>query len=129
MDLQLPKQALNHLTQILNSRLRLSYFPLQWKVSVIVLLPKLNKHQIFHSPPLIIKLCEKLIISYVLKLINDKNIIPHNQFGFRNKHSTIHQVHRITDPFPTLLKISVLQFCSMSPMPLIKSCIPDTYFN
>lgn len=40
---ELSKKALIHLTYILNSILRLSYFPLQWKVSVIILIPKPGK--------------------------------------------------------------------------------------
>jgi len=101
---QLPKKAIIHLTHILNSILRLSYMPLQWKVSVIILFPKPGKPPDITSSyrpisllPFFSKLCEKLIIKRISQLVNDKNIIPHTQFGFRNKHSTIHQIHRLTD--------------------------------
>jgi hypothetical protein len=47
--------------------------------------------------PLFTKLCEKLIVKQISVFINDKKLIPHTQFGFRNKHSTIHHIHRLTD--------------------------------
>jgi len=43
------------------------------------------------------KLYEKLIIKRISQIVSDKNIIPNTQFGFRNKHSTIHQIHSLTD--------------------------------
>jgi len=42
---ELSKKALMHLTHILNSILRLSYFPLQWKILLIILIPKPGKPQ------------------------------------------------------------------------------------
>jgi len=78
--------------------------PLQWKVSVIILSLKPSKppdipssYQPVSLLPFFPKLCEKFIIKRISQLVNDKNIIPHTQFGFRNKHSTIHQIHRLTD--------------------------------
>jgi len=78
--------------------------PLQWKVSVIILFPKPGKppdipssYRPINLLPFFAKLCEKLIIKRISQFVNDKNIIPHTQFGFRNKHSTIHQIHRLTD--------------------------------
>lgn len=101
---QLTKKALIHLTHILNSILRLSYFPLQWKVSVIILFPKPGKPPDIPSSyrpisllPFFAKLCEKLVIRRISKIVSDKKIIPDTQFGFRAKHSTIHQIHRLTD--------------------------------
>jgi hypothetical protein len=40
---QLSNKVLIHLNHIINSILRLSYFPLRWKVSVIILIPKPGK--------------------------------------------------------------------------------------
>ncbi|KAL4119930.1 hypothetical protein QTP88_012684 [Uroleucon formosanum] len=88
---QLPKTALIHLTHILNSILRLSYFPIQWKISLIILIRPIS------LLPFFAKLCEKMILKRISKIINDNQIIPHTQFGFQNKHSTIHQIHRLTD--------------------------------
>ncbi|VVC31114.1 Reverse transcriptase domain [Cinara cedri] len=101
---QLPKTALIHLTHILNSILRLSYFPIQWKVSLIILIPKPGKppdtpssYRPISLLHFFVKLCEKMILKRISNIINDKKIIPCTQFGFQDKHSTIHQVHRLID--------------------------------
>jgi len=78
--------------------------PLQWKVWVIILFPKLGKPPDIPSSyrpisllPFFAKLCEKLIIKRISQLVSDKIRIPHTQFGFRNKHSTIQLIHRLSD--------------------------------
>ena len=47
--------------------------------------------------PVMSKLFEKLLIKRLKPIIERKNLIPNHQFGFRSKHSTIHQVHRVTN--------------------------------
>jgi hypothetical protein len=47
--------------------------------------------------PVMSKLFEKLLIKRLKPIIERKNLIPNHQFGFRSKHSTIDQVHRITN--------------------------------
>ena len=42
------------------------------------------------------KVCEKLLISRLESVIADRKIIPNFQYGFRKKHSTIAQVHRVS---------------------------------
>jgi hypothetical protein len=78
--------------------------PLQWKVSVIILFPKPGKppdipslYRPISLLPFFSKLCEKLIIKRISQIASDLNVIPHTQFGFRNEHSTEHQIHRLTD--------------------------------
>ena len=39
---------------------------------------------------------EKLFIKRLKPLIQERNLIPDHQFGFRSRHSTLEQVHRIT---------------------------------
>ena len=46
--------------------------------------------------PILPKLFEKLFLKRLKPILDEKQIIPTHQFGFRNKHSTIDQVHRIT---------------------------------
>jgi hypothetical protein len=47
--------------------------------------------------PIMPKLFEKFILKRLKPIINEKYMVPTHQFGFRNNHSTIDQVHRITD--------------------------------
>jgi hypothetical protein len=46
--------------------------------------------------PVLSKRFEKVLLKRLKPILDEKQIIPTYQFGFRNNHSTIHQVHRIT---------------------------------
>jgi len=46
--------------------------------------------------PILSKLFKKLLLKRLKPKLDEKQIIPTHQFGFRNKHWTIDQVHRIT---------------------------------
>ena len=41
------------------------------------------------------KVYEKVLLLRIRSIIKAKNLIPDIQFGFREKHSTIEQVHRV----------------------------------
>ncbi|KAL4156051.1 hypothetical protein QTP88_000092 [Uroleucon formosanum] len=99
---KLPKKALLMLTHIYNSMLRLSYFPLLWKFSVIIMILKPGKppdspksYRPISLLPLFSKIFEKIILKRILPVIESN--LPNNQFGFRHNHSTIHQIHRLVD--------------------------------
>ncbi|KAL1487554.1 hypothetical protein ABEB36_015773 [Hypothenemus hampei] len=47
--------------------------------------------------PTISKLFEKILLKRLKPVIDNNKIIPDHQFGFRERHSTIDQVHRITN--------------------------------
>jgi len=100
----LPKKAIILLTYIHNSILRLSHIPSTWKNSILILIDKLGKPP--ESPssyrpisllPSLSKIFEKVLLKRIYLIINDLNIIPNTQFGFKNKCSTLHQVYKITD--------------------------------
>ena len=100
---ELPPKAFRFITILINSIFRISHFPAQWKVAQIILIPKPGKAAEFvtsYRPisllPILSKISEKLIIKRLNKILEDKNIIPAHQFGFRNKHSTVEQVNRVT---------------------------------
>ena len=42
------------------------------------------------------KLLEKLFLNKLKPIIARDNLIPSHQFGFREHHSTVDQIHRIT---------------------------------
>ena len=58
--------------------------------------------------PVISKIFEKILLKRLKSVI--ENLIPDHQFGFRSKHSTIDQVHRITDIIEKALENK--QICS-----------------
>ncbi|KAL4103436.1 hypothetical protein QTP88_018813 [Uroleucon formosanum] len=100
----LPKKSILFLTQIFNAMLRLSYFPILWKYSTIILILKPKKppdspasYRPISLLPILSKLFEKLLLKRILPIVDTANILPNSQFGFRNSHSTVHQVHRLVD--------------------------------
>lgn len=101
---QLTRKALVKLTNLINATFRLKYVPRFWKVAEVIMILKPGKepHEITsYRPisllPIMAKLFERLLYKRLKPIIELRNIIPSHQFGFRNKHSTIDQVHRITD--------------------------------
>ncbi|KAL4084132.1 hypothetical protein QTP88_027967 [Uroleucon formosanum] len=107
----LPKKAIVLLTYIYNAIIRLSYFPLSWKFSQIVMfakpekLPDIpNSYRPISLLPYLSKICERLILKRLSPHILENNILPPAQFGFRAKHNTIHQVHRVVDAISTSLE-------------------------
>ena len=47
--------------------------------------------------PVFSKILEKIIYDRLKPTIEKEKLIPDYQFGFRNKHSTIEQMHRIVN--------------------------------
>ncbi|KMQ93693.1 reverse transcriptase [Lasius niger] len=99
---ELPEKALRFLTIIYNAILRLNHFPVQWKVAQIILLPKPGKnleditsYRPISLLPVAAKVFEKLLLKRIRPELEKNNFIPDHQFGFRQQHSTIEQVHRI----------------------------------
>lgn len=100
----LPRKAIVKLTTIINATFRLKYVPDVWKVAEVIMIPKPGKPLHLASSyrpisllPIISKLFEKLLLKRLKPIIEERKLIPNYQFGFREKHSTIDQVHRITD--------------------------------
>ncbi|KAL4096831.1 hypothetical protein QTP88_021714 [Uroleucon formosanum] len=60
--------------------------------------------------PFFSKICEKLILKRLSSHVILNNVLPHSQFGFRCKHSTIHQVHRVVDAISSSLEKK--QYCT-----------------
>jgi hypothetical protein len=108
---ELPRKGIVFLTQIFNSILRVSAFPIQWKHSTIKMILKPGKppHETTSYRPISLlpvcsKLFEKLLYRRLLPIISQNNILPNHQYGFRHQHSTLHQLHRICDYVATSLE-------------------------
>lgn len=107
----LPDKSINLLTLIFNSILRLSYFPTTWKHSKIILIPRPDKppdipsfYRTISLLPTFTKIIKIILLKRLLPLSDKFNIIPNHQFGFRSKHSTIHQFHRAVNLISTSMK-------------------------
>ena len=100
----LPDEAIAYLTQIINCIIKLAHFPQCWKSARVVCLPKPGKDPKFpqnYRPISLLNTMAKITESVILKKINkhliSKNILIKEQFGFRGKHSTTHQLVRLTE--------------------------------
>jgi hypothetical protein len=101
--IELPRKALVKLTNLINASFRLKYVPQLWKVAEVIMIPKPDKlpHETSYRPifllPIMSNLFKELLLKSLKIIIEERNLIPDHQFGFRNQHSTIDQVHRITN--------------------------------
>lgn len=100
---ELPRKGIVKLTYLINAAFRLRYVPMQWKVTEVIMILKPGKppnekttYRQYHCCQLFPRCFEKLFLKGLKSIIEEKNLIPSHQFGFRNRHSTIDQVHRIT---------------------------------
>ena len=96
--------AIKVLSYIFNAIFRMGYFPPIWKISLIIMIPKVGKdltncssYRPISLTPSMSKLFERVLLAKLQKFLETKNVIPHHQFGFRAKHGTIEQVNRITN--------------------------------
>lgn len=98
----LPFKGIVFLTLIFNSILRLQYFPSQWKCAEIIMVLKPSKpinevssYRPISLLPIFSKIFERLLLKRLLPVLEKNSIIPDHQFGFRHKHGTPEQCHRI----------------------------------
>lgn len=99
-----PRKAVVKLSNLINASFRLHYVPSMWKVAEVIMIQKPGKppheassYRPISLLPILSKVFEKLLILRMNPIIENKKLIPNHQFGFRTKHSTIDQVHRITN--------------------------------
>lgn len=100
---KLSQKGLKILVSIFNACLTHGYFPKMWKFAQIIVIHKPGKPSSAPSSyrpisllPTMSKVLEHIIKRRLVKFMNDSNLIPPHQFGFREKHSTTHQLLRIT---------------------------------
>lgn len=99
----LPSSAIRMLKKIFNAVITLRHIPSSWKKAEIIVLLKPGKppadpgsYRPISLLPLIGKLFEKLFIKRLNKVVHDKSLLIDEQFGFRNKHGTLEQLHRVS---------------------------------
>lgn len=90
------------LTKIFNKCFSSSYWPKNFKIAKVIPILKAGKPSIEASSyrPISLlsatgKLLEKVLQKRLINVIEEKNLLPNFQFGFRRGHSTVHQAARI----------------------------------
>jgi hypothetical protein len=112
-----PIIGIKYLTQLFNAVLLKGYFPAQWKVTQIILILKpgnppneLTSYRPISLLPIVSKVFEKLLLKWLLPVVANNRLIPNHPFGFRQRHSTIKQTHRIVQRISEALENK--QYCS-----------------
>lgn len=143
----LPNRALRSITLIFNAILRTGYFPAQWKVAEIIVIPKPGKppnevssYRPISLLPLLSKIFEKLLLTKLQPYLSD--LFPQHQFGFRRGHSTTEQVHRVCHKISEALEEK--HYCSVAFLDIkqafdkvwhigllfkIKQMLPHTFYS
>jgi hypothetical protein len=113
----LPIKAIVLLCTIFNAILRLSYFPTTWKYAEILMIHKprkppqeLSSYRPNSLLPVTSKVLERLLLQRIHANHELLTTLPEHQFGFRERHSTTHQVHRIINEISKILEEK--KFCN-----------------
>lgn len=100
----MPPRGINFLAYIINSCLKLNYFPPRWKHARVVPIPKhgkdLSKPENFRPISLLCslsKILERVILNRLNSHIELEKIIPDEQHGFRKKFSTTSQLAKLIE--------------------------------
>ena len=98
----LPTKGLLMLLMLINATIRLMHVPDSWKIAEMIMIAKPGKattevksYRPISLLPIMSKLFEKLLLKRLKPMMEEKKLLPNHQFGFREKHSTIEQVHRL----------------------------------
>lgn len=97
-------KALAFLSSLFNACMRIGYFPATWKLAHILMFPKQgqNKKNCSNYRPISLlptlsKLLEKVVAERLKIRLNERQIIPPEQFGFRQGQSAVQQLQRISE--------------------------------
>lgn len=98
----LPPKGIEYLQFIFNSCLKLNSFPKIWKHAKVIPIPKPSKpaNELSSYRPIsllstISKIFERILLSRINDHLEDNNIIPNQQCGFRTGRSTSHQLIKV----------------------------------
>ncbi|TLM25096.1 reverse transcriptase family protein, partial [Acinetobacter baumannii] len=100
----LPAQLITMLATILNAAMTNCIFPAAWKEADVIGIHKPGKpknetasYRPISLLPAIGKLYERLLRKRLWDFVSANKILIDEQFGFRARHSCVHQVHRLTE--------------------------------
>lgn len=99
---QLPEKSIKQLEHIINSAIKLKCFPNTWKAAVVIPVPKpakpknlVNSYRPISLLSGLSKIYERILLKQILNHAEEARVIPDHQFGFREGHSSLHQVARL----------------------------------
>lgn len=99
---ELPHKGIMKLVHMFNACLKLEHFPGQWKIAQVIMIAKPGKpaqettsYRPISLLPVVGKLFERILLNRMKEHLG--TVLPEHQFGFRERHGTIEQVHRIVD--------------------------------
>ena len=98
-----PLKIIKEYCSLFNNIINNSYFPNDWKVAKVVVIPKKDKDvtnpknlRPISLLPNISKIFEICVSKSILNLCEKNGINNENQFGFKFQHSTIHAINMLT---------------------------------
>lgn len=92
-----------HITFIINQCLVTGTYPKQWKDAFVIPVPKVTNPSLLSNfrpisiLPTISKILEKIIHEQLTSFLNNNNILPSTQSGFRANHSTTTALLHVSD--------------------------------
>lgn len=105
---KLPKRAYEVLVEIFNICIQNSYFPKEFKRAKVIPIPKAGKDPKAASSyrPISLlnsldKVLEKIILKRLNNFVDSNNLLNNFQYGFRDQHSTVHQIRRVINMIRT----------------------------
>lgn len=146
---ELPRKAVTLISVLFNAIIRMEYFPKKWKQAQLIVIPKpgkplnqLNSYRPISLLPILSKVFEKIFLKRLRSSINEDTVLPNHQFGFRQKHSTTEQVHRVVETVRQTIENK--QYCSAAFLDVsqafdkvwhigllykIKQLLPNSYYH
>lgn len=71
---------------------------------------EVTSYRPFGLLPILSKFFEKLLLRRILPILRETDMILSHQFGFRQQHSTVEQVHRVVERIRK--KLEEKEYCS-----------------
>ena len=106
----MPKNAVLGLTEIINLTITTRQFPSNWKLANVIMIHKKgkpksdpNSYRPISLLSSLSKICEKIILNRLNVEIEDFDILPGEQFGFRHSHGTELQLLRLVEEIHQVL--------------------------
>ena len=98
----LPENIVREYCTLFNNIINNAYYPKDWKTAKVIAIPKKDKNKLSPTSyrpislaPNISKAFEKIILEKISSFSKSKALIPDQQFGFREGHSTTHALSRL----------------------------------